>query len=54
MNTDSRRIRQYGFVQGVDYLSFQSVNQVPHQGGTRLVVTKTFLHWVIDTQGENT
>ena len=37
-----RRIRQYDFAQGVDYLSFQSVNQVPHQGGTRLVVTETF------------
>ena len=37
-----RRIRQYEFVQGVDYLSFQSVNQVPHQGGWRQAVTEHF------------
>ena len=42
-NWIKRRISQYGFVDGVDYLTYQSVNQVPHQGGFREVTTLEYV-----------
>ena len=42
-NWIKRRISQYGFVEGVDYLTYQSVNQVPHQGGFREVTTLEYV-----------
>ena len=42
-NWIKKRIAKYGFVEGVDYLTYQSVNQVPHQGGFRTVTTLEYV-----------
>lgn len=42
-NWIKKRIAKYGFVEGVDYLTYQSVNQVPHQGGFRTVTTLEYI-----------
>lgn len=42
-NWIKRRIKKYGFIEGIDYLSYQSVNQVPHQGGFRTVATLEYI-----------
>lgn len=42
-NWIKKRIAKYGFIEGVDYLTYQSVNQVPHQGGFRTVATLEYV-----------
>jgi phage anti-repressor protein len=38
-----RRIRRYGFQEGVDYLIHQTVTQLPHLGGMRTASTTDYL-----------